>query len=248
MEKKSMFDQLPSKFAFWAGVVVSAAVFAIIGFIIMASLTLGDGGTTKKADSGTKAVAANDAAPAAPDAAVVPSGTIDLDSIEDFRGSGDLAVIEFSDLECPFCSRFHPTMQQVVEEYDGDVKWAYLHFPLTSIHSEAQPAAEASECAREQGQYWEFIDYIFANQATLGSGAIDSAVAELGLDADDFTTCVDNGTYTSKVNADAQVAQSLGGRGTPFSVIVDADGNILDTISGALPFESVKTQLDAQLN
>lgn len=76
-------------------------------------------------------------------------------------------IIEFSDLECPFCGRFHPTMQQAFNEYQGKVAWIYRHFPLESIHPTARPLAEASECAASIGgndKFWEFIDTAFARQ------------------------------------------------------------------------------------
>lgn len=71
-----------------------------------------------------------------------------------------ITIVEYSDLECPFCRRFHPTMQQVLKEYDGKVRWVYRHFPLTQIHPSAQAMALASECAAEQGKFWEMIDEI----------------------------------------------------------------------------------------
>jgi len=81
------------------------------------------------------------------------------------RGDKDAKVIivEFSDFQCPFCARAHPTMQQVLKEYAGKVKLVYKHFPLISIHPMAEKAAEASECAKDQGKFWEFHDKLFEN-------------------------------------------------------------------------------------
>jgi protein-disulfide isomerase len=83
------------------------------------------------------------------------------------RGDRDaqIVLIEYSDFQCPFCSRFHPTAQQVVEEFNGQVMWVYRHFPLDSIHPVARKAAEASECVAELGgndAFWNFVDTIFA--------------------------------------------------------------------------------------
>lgn len=75
-----------------------------------------------------------------------------------------VAIVEFSDFQCPFCQRFHPTMQRVLQEYGDDVKWVYRHFPLDSIHPRARPSAAASECAAEQDKFWEFMNALFANQ------------------------------------------------------------------------------------
>lgn len=75
-----------------------------------------------------------------------------------------ITLIEFSDFQCPFCARAFPTVQQILKEYEGKVLFAYKHFPLISIHPRAQKAAEASECARDQGKFWEFHDKLFEAQ------------------------------------------------------------------------------------
>ena len=77
------------------------------------------------------------------------------------RGDKDAAftIIEYSDFECPFCSRHHPTLKQLIED-EPDVNWVYRHFPL-GFHASAQRAAEASECANEQGKFWEYTDMIY---------------------------------------------------------------------------------------
>lgn len=248
--KKSAMDQLPPKFAFWAGVVTSAAVFALIGFIIMIMLAIKGvdlGDSTSNTNRAAAAANTNVVANTNAAAAVAPSGKIDVDSLTNVQGEGDITIVEYSDLECPFCQRFHPTLQQVVASNEGNVRWAYKHFPLTSIHTKAQAAAEASECAADQGKFWEYVDYIFNNQSALSGTAIEDGAAAVGLNTTDFNDCVNSGKYTSAVNADAAEAQSLGGQGTPFSVIIDEDGNVLDVISGALPLETVEAQVAKQL-
>lgn len=80
------------------------------------------------------------------------------------RGNPDakITIIEYSDLECPFCKRFHVTMEQVLATYGNDVRVVFRHFPLDSLHKKARTEANAVECAGEQGKFWEFIDGIFA--------------------------------------------------------------------------------------
>jgi protein-disulfide isomerase len=75
-----------------------------------------------------------------------------------------VTIIEFSDFQCPFCGRSFPTVKQILDEYGDDVRFAYKHYPLISIHPRAQKTAEASECARDQGKFWEFHDALFENQ------------------------------------------------------------------------------------
>lgn len=75
-----------------------------------------------------------------------------------------LKIVEFSDLECPFCQKFHPTLKQLVNDYNGEVAWVYRHFPLESIHPSARPAAEASECVASLGgndAFWQYLDLLF---------------------------------------------------------------------------------------
>jgi len=98
------------------------------------------------------------------------AGTIrEVDSDDHVFGdsNGAVALIEYSDLECPFCTRFHPTAQQIAETYPDDVKWVYRHFPLDSIHAEATPAAIASECVADlagNDAFWTFLERIFARE------------------------------------------------------------------------------------
>ena len=79
------------------------------------------------------------------------------------RGSmnAPVTIIEYSDFSCPFCKRFHPSLQQALREYDGKVRWIYRHFPLSAIHPNALKQANASECANEQGKFWEYADMLF---------------------------------------------------------------------------------------
>ncbi len=82
------------------------------------------------------------------------------------RGKSDapVTIVEFSDFQCPFCSRAHPTVKKVLADYGDKVQLVYKHFPLVSIHPRAQKAAEAAECAKDQGKFWEFHDQLFDNQ------------------------------------------------------------------------------------
>ncbi len=243
----SIFNQMPPRFAFWAGVVTSAAVLSVVGFVVMTVLvvkgtTFGDTSTstsvsninTAKAAVTTGAATANTNT-----AAAIPTKTtVDLASVRNIRGSGDITIVEYSDLQCPFCASFHPTMQRVMKEYDGKVKWGYKHLPLTSIHPYAEPAAIASECAAEQGKFWEFADYVMANQSSLASDGINAAATAAGVKNANFDSCVSSKKTQSLVTADATDAASYGFRGTPSSLIVDKNGKVLDTIPGALEFDN----------
>lgn len=163
----------------------------------------------------------------------------------------DVYILEFSDTECPFCKRFHTTMQQVMEEYDGEVAWVYRHFPLAQLHPTAPREAEALECANELGgedAFWAYTDAVYEqtpDSAPLPDEQLGTIAGEVGLDVATFTTCLNSGKYTAEVQKDFDNAVALGGRGTPHSLIVAGDTII--PINGAQPFSVVKASLDSVL-
>ena len=156
----------------------------------------------------------------------------------------DLTIVEYSDFQCPFCSRFHPTLQQVLTEYDGDVRWVYKHFPLTQIHPEALPSAEASECAAEQAGsegFWAYADALFENQTSLGSDLYESLASDMGLNISQFRNCMEDHKYRDKVQADQTLGVKNGVTGTPGAFV---NGQAL---KGAVPYEQVKALIEAEL-
>lgn len=189
-----------------------------------------------------------------PKATVTPQ-LIDLipavTSKDHIRGYRDAKIIlvEYSDLECPFCKKFHQTMKQVLKEYGDKVAWVYRHYPLL-FHENAQKEAEASECAAEFGgntTFWNYIDAILDRTTSNGKGfALDKLVPlaeELGLDGKKFKTCLDNDTYEQKVKKEIDSAAKGGVSGTPTTIIISSTGK-RDIISGALSFEEIKQRLD----
>jgi protein-disulfide isomerase len=161
-----------------------------------------------------------------------------------------VTVIEYSDFECPFCKSFHPTMQKLVKEYPNDVRWVYRQFPLESLHSKAKKEAEATECAAEQGKFWEMTDKIFETTPS-NDGLVLADLPKLAQAAGvanikQFESCLESGKFTAKVEADISDAQAAGGRGTPYSVVITASGEKLP-LSGAQPYASVKKLVDQAL-
>ncbi|MBI4239712.1 thioredoxin domain-containing protein [Candidatus Uhrbacteria bacterium] len=166
--------------------------------------------------------------------------------------NAEVTLIEYSDLECPFCQRFHTTIKQALDEYKGKVNWAYRHFPL-SFHANAQKEAEASECAGELGgskKYYEYIDAIFARTTATGTGfSLDNLVPlakELKLNEGKFKSCLDGGKYTSKIQQSLKEGQEAGVDGTPGTILVTKDGKSA-LVAGAVPLEELKAQIDALL-
>jgi protein-disulfide isomerase len=149
-------------------------------------------------------------------------------------------IIEFSDFQCPFCLRANPTVDQVLKTYGDRVRFVYRHYPLGS-HPNARPAAEASQCAAEQGKFWEYHDRLFANTSKLGDADLKQHAAALGLEAGKFNACFDSHKYKAHVDADVQAGEEAGVNGTPAFFV---NGRML---SGAQPFESFKRLIDEEL-
>jgi len=160
-----------------------------------------------------------------------------------------VAIIEFSDYQCPFCQRFwSQTLPLLKSEYidTGKVKFVYRDFPLDSIHPFATPAAEAAECVRDAAGgsnevYFEYHDKIFTNQQSLNNDNLKVWAQELGYNIDD---CLSSGKFTSEVRKDLADGQSAGGRGTPFFVIIGSNGQGTP-LSGAQPYPAFKQIIDA---
>ena len=132
------------------------------------------------------------------------------------KGPADakVTIVEFSDFECPFCSRAEATVDQVLAANLGKVRIVYRHFPL-SQHANAQKAAEASLCAHDQGKFWEYKKVLFENQTGLQVEKLKSYAKDLSLDAAKFDSCLDSGANKAKVDADMKAAMAASIGGTP---------------------------------
>lgn len=156
--------------------------------------------------------------------------------------SAPVTLVEFSDFECPFCERHFPTMNKILSDYQGKARLVYKHFPL-SIHPNSQKAAESSECAAEQGKFWQYHDKLFQGQPTgFSTEKFKQWARDLGLDSGRFDSCLDSGKYASKVKKDYQEGISKGVNGTPATFV---NGQL---ISGAYPYDTFKQAIDALLN
>jgi protein-disulfide isomerase len=154
-----------------------------------------------------------------------------------------VTIIEFSDFQCPYCARFYlQTLPLIERDYinTGKVKLVYKHFPLR-FHQYAEKAAEASECANEQGKFWEYHDIIFKNQRDLSIGNLKKWAKELALDTKKFNSCLDSGKYKSKVNTNIQEGSNAGVSGTPAFFV---NGKKL---VGAQPFDAFKQIIEDEL-
>lgn len=170
--------------------------------------------------------------------------------------NAQVKIVEYSDFECPFCKRFHSTLQQVIDEYgkDGQVAWIYRQFPLDQLHPvKAQREAATSECVAEIGgndAFWQFTDRFFeltpSNNQTDLDTVLPQIIEELGLDWSAVNECVSSGKYDQHIQDDINDAIATGGRGTPWSVIVAPNGKTFP-LSGAQPYSVVKQLIELAL-
>ncbi|HUV83091.1 MAG TPA: DsbA family protein [archaeon] len=162
------------------------------------------------------------------------------------KGSNDAPVtmIEFSDYECPFCGKYYQQTFSLIEEnyiQTGKVKYVFRDYPL-KFHQHAKPAAEATECADEQGKYWEYHKILFENQNALDNESLKQYALDLGLDGTAFNECLDSGRMASEVETDFQDGISYGITGTPSFFI---NGN---KVVGAKSYEVFQQLIDKELN
>ncbi len=183
-------------------------------------------------------------APSAP----VPPVDAKTDHIRGDLSKATVAVIEYSDFECPFSKRNHPTMQQITQDYGNKVAFVYRHFPL-GFHANAEKEAEASECANDQGKFWQYHDAIFERTTSNGTGfALDKLVPlakELGLNEAKFKNCLDTGKYTKHVQEQQTAGGAAGVNGTPGNFVLNLKTQKSQALSGAQPFSAFKSAIDA---
>lgn len=151
-----------------------------------------------------------------------------------------ITIVEFSDFNCPYCKKWQrETLYPLLAAYPGRIRFVYRDFPITSQDSAI--AAQAADCAGEQGAYWKFHDALLGGEYSLGSDAYRAYAQELGLNVDALESCVASGKYAQEVEADARYAAGLGVTGTPTFFV-----NGLPIV-GAQPLASFRQVIDAEL-
>jgi protein-disulfide isomerase len=151
-----------------------------------------------------------------------------------------VTVVEFSDFQCPYCSRVYPTLLRLRQEYGDDVRIVFKHLPL-SIHSKAPAAHAAAEAAKLQDKFWPMHDKLFEGQRLLSEAQYEAWAREIGLDVEQFKRDAASEVVKARVQADLAEAEELGVSGTPAFFI---NGRYL---SGAQPFANFKRMIDAAL-
>ena len=158
------------------------------------------------------------------------------------RGPKDapVAIVEFSDFQCPFCKAVVPTIHQVMAQYAGKVRWVFRDFPIPSLHPLAPKAHEAARCAAEQGKFWEYHDLLFERSPRLTPAELKQYARELKLNGENFEKCFDSGKYQPAIASDVQEGAKLGATGTPTFFI---NGRIL---VGAQPISAFQKIIESE--
>jgi protein-disulfide isomerase len=226
------------KLTFFSGFFAGMAAVSVLGFVVLLIVVFSQGNA-----SGSNSGSA--AAQAAENNALTFQPVAGIKADEFVRGNKDskVEVIEYSDLECPFCLKHNKTMAQLYNEYKDKVKFVFRHFPL-SFHENAYKAAMAVECAAEQGKFWEMHDAAFvANEAEkMGVDTWKADAKKMGLDTAKFNACLDGDKYATKISTDQNEGSAAGVSGTPTTFI---SGEIVG--EGASAYAVYKAKLDAEL-
>lgn len=163
-----------------------------------------------------------------------------------------ITLIEYSDLDCPFCDRFHGTMEQLVAEYPDDVRWVYRHFPL-DFHPHAYNEAIVAECVGKLGgsdAFWKILRPLLAisssQSAEFNTDPIFAETNKLGINTAELSTCIDSGEFKTKIDQNLANGAATGGNGTPWTIVIGPDGQH-QSISGAQPYTVVKSVIDGML-
>ncbi|MFH1456826.1 MAG: DsbA family protein [Patescibacteria group bacterium] len=231
-EKNNLTQDKNKNKGFVMGIVSTLAIVGIIGSVVFGILYL----------KGKNTIDNNQPINDAGDTVAEEKIDMVITDADHVLGNKDakIKIFEFSDVQCPYCARFHTVMHQIVEEYPNDVAWIYRQFPIQS-HPLGLPGAIALECAAGQGKFWEMSDLIFNNQDTLAESSFVQFATDISLDIDAFNACMSDNPYMDKISGDYQLGISSGVQGTPSSFV---NGQI---VPGALPYESMKKIIDELL-
>jgi protein-disulfide isomerase len=211
----------------FGGLVIAFAVYTINHHVVLA--TQGNPAATRPVNPTADHIIGNPAAP--------------------------VVIVEYADIDSEYSKSFQPVMEQIMQTYgnQGNVAWVYRSFPLIGVDQYSEEDSEASECIGAQGGntgFFKFVDALETaapDQNEFDPKGYDTIVTQLGYSVTDFNTCLASHTYEKKVEADYENALAIGANGSPYSVLL-VKGQKSAIISGALPYLTMKTIIDAQIS
>ncbi|MFZ5391392.1 MAG: DsbA family protein [Patescibacteria group bacterium] len=142
-----------------------------------------------------------------------------------------VTIVEFGDFECPYCRQSYSIIKQLLAKYPDGLRFIYRDYPVSSIHSQALPAAQAANCAKQQNKFWQYHDKLFDRQNELGDSLYLSLASELGLNISDFKSCLNDPKIVKEIEEDLSVGVDAGIQGTPAWFINNRK------VEGSLPLE-----------
>jgi protein-disulfide isomerase len=239
---QNFFDGGP-KTMFFTGLFLGIAVSAVVGLGVTLNLVMS--GNALAVGGGNTYVPPTAGQVPSAQAPVAAGPLKEVGAQDHIMGAKNAKVtlVEYSDFQCPFCSRHLPSIKQALADFPNDVRLVYRHYPL-SFHPEAQKSAEASECAAKLGgndAFWKMHDELFANQATLSRSLYTELAKKIGLNAANFDKCLDSGETATRVSTDLNEGTSAGVEGTPATFV---NGML---VSGAVPYSELKAAIQAAL-
>jgi protein-disulfide isomerase len=167
--------------------------------------------------------------------------------------NAQVVIVEYSDTECPFCKDYFSSLQKLMNAYpSGQVAWVYRQFPIAAIHSRAPHEAEATECANELGgpdAFWKYLSELYSETGsndTFDPAGLPVIAQKIGLNVDDFNTCLNSGKYTAQIAQDYNDGLAVGAQGTPYTILVTKDGTKLP-IQGEESYDDLKASVDLLL-
>lgn len=169
---------------------------------------------------------------------------------EHWTGSRDAKIIlvEYSDLECPFCKSLHPTLIRLLRENQGKVAWVFRHYPQIIEHTKSQKLAEAIECAAEQGGekgFWNMTDAIYNKMPNLELVELPYIASSVGLSESALKKCLDTNRFESKVDTEQKEAEKVGFRMTPSTVVYNLSNDKTLFVEDDVPYDQFKAKLEA---
>ncbi|MBI4591863.1 DsbA family protein [Candidatus Uhrbacteria bacterium] len=225
--------------------VATLAVLVLLGIFVVRVLYYADLIRTGQTDPTSLSFLSAYSVTAALAAQPVVDGMVDLTSADDpslGSSSAPVVIVEFAEFGCPYSQESSFVVRELALAYPNDVHFIYRDFPLTDLHPIAQKAAEAGECAQDQGKFWEYHDKLYQNQSSLTEDRLVEFAAELNMNVYQFESCLDSNRYADEVLEDYQAGVGAGVRGTPTFFV---NGN---RIPGAIPKEILSALIESILN
>lgn len=149
-----------------------------------------------------------------------------------------IQIVEFSDFQCSFCAQAHSIMRELLEKYPDKIYYIYRDFPIDELHPQARLAAEAGECAQEQGKFWPWHDKVFQNQASMQLNDLLNYARDVGMDMNAFGNCLESGRFKNEVEGDLRDGIDAGVKATP-TFFVNGE-----KIEGVIPLDVWQQAID----